>query len=128
MFNRVLNGPLVNLFRANDENNLGVVRLTHIMPKMLTLSKIFQQVGCKLSSCLQIATLCFGHAEHYIYCPSGRLYSSARMKNSRWKKSHNFQRLPLFSILYDDFLRFSKNRDKEFKLGPMYFNFPRTGN
>ena len=39
-----------------------------------------------------------------------------------------FKRLPLFSILYDDYLRFSKNRDKEYKLRPMYFYFPRTGN
>ena len=30
---------------------------------------------------------------------------------------NNFQRLPLFSILYDDFLMFSENRDKDFKLG-----------
>ena len=44
------------------------------------------------------------------------------------RKTHNFQMLPLFSILYDDFLKFSENRDKEFKLVPMYFNFPCTGN
>ena len=60
--------------------------------------------------------------------PSGRLYSPARMRNSRWKTSHNFQRLPLFSMLYDDFVKFSKNRDKELILGPMYFIFPPTGN
>ena len=28
------------------------------------------------------------------------------------RKFHNFQRLLLFSILYDDFFRFSENRDK----------------
>ena len=39
-----------------------------------------------------------------------------------------FKRLTLFSILYNDFLKFSENRDKEFKLVPRYFNFPRTGN
>ena len=52
------------------------------------------------------------------------------MRNSRQKKSHNFQRLPLFSTLFNDFLKlkFSENRDKEFKLGPTYFNFTRTGN
>ena len=50
--------------------------------------------------------------------PSERLYSSARMGNSRLKKSHNFQRLPLFSILYNDFPKFSENRGEEFKLGP----------
>ena len=60
--------------------------------------------------------------------PSGRLYSCARMRNSRLKKSHNFQRLTLLSILYDDFLTFSENRDKKFKLGSTYFNFCRTGN
>ena len=59
---------------------------------------------------------------------SGRFYSPARMKNSRKKKSRNFQRLSLFSILYNNFLRFSENRDKEFKLGPTYFNVPHTGN
>ena len=39
------------------------------------------------------------------------------------KKSHNFQRLPLFSILYNDFLKFKENRDKEFKLGPRILIF-----
>ena len=52
----------------------------------------------------------------------------ARMRNSWYKKSHNFQRLSLFSILYDGFLKFSENWDKEFKFRPMYFNSPRTGN
>ena len=33
------------------------------------------------------------------------------------------KRLSLFSILFDDFLKFSEIRDKESKLGPMYFNF-----
>ena len=41
--------------------------------------------------------------------------------------SKNFQRLPLFSMLYNDFRKFSENWDKEFKLGPTYFNFPGTG-
>ena len=45
------------------------------------------------------------------------------MRNSKYKKSYNFQKLPLFSILYDDFLKFSENWDKEFKLKPNYFNF-----
>ena len=58
----------------------------------------------------------------------GRLYSATRMRSSRLKKSHNFQRLPLFSIFYNDFLKFSESRDKEFKLGQTYFNFPLTGN
>ena len=60
--------------------------------------------------------------------PSGRLYSPARMRNSIQKKSHNFYKLPVFSILYNDFLKLQENRDKQFKLGPSYFNFPRTGN
>ena len=34
----------------------------------------------------------------------------------------------LASILYNDFLKFSENRDKEFKLGPTYLNVPRAGN
>ena len=60
------------------------------------------------------------------YCrPSGRLYSPACMRNSMQRKSHNFQRFSLFLILYNDFLKFLENRDKEFKLRPMYFNFPR---
>ena len=33
----------------------------------------------------------------------------------------------LFSILYDGFINFSENRDKELMLGRMYFNFPSTG-
>ena len=33
-----------------------------------------------------------------------------------------FKMLPLFAILYKDFLNFSENRGKELKLGPMYFN------
>ena len=65
MFDKVLNKPLINLFRANDENNSGLVRLNQIMSKLLTLSKVFLQVAWKLTSCLQIATLCFEHAEHY---------------------------------------------------------------
>ena len=60
--------------------------------------------------------------------PSGWLYSPARMRTSRQKKSHNFQRLSLFSILYNDFLKFLENHNKEFKLGPTHFHFPRTGN
>ena len=44
-----------------------------------------------------------------------------------WKKSRNFQKLTLFSILYDGFINFSENRDKELMLGRMYFNFPSTG-
>ena len=43
--------------------------------------------------------------------------------SSRYKKSHSFQSLPLFWILYNDFLKFLGNRDKEFKLGPRYMNF-----
>ena len=30
--------------------------------------------------------------------------------------------------LYNDFLKFAENRDKEFKLEPKYFNFSCTGN
>ena len=37
MFNRVLNKPLIKLFKANDENNSGVVN--EIMSKLLRLSK-----------------------------------------------------------------------------------------
>ena len=48
--------------------------------------------------------------------------------SSRYKKSHSFQSLPLFWILYNDFLKFLGNRDKEFKLGPRYMNFRLTGN
>ena len=58
----------------------------------------------------------------------GRLYSSARMRNSTYEKYHNFQRVPLFSILYNDFLKFLENRYKWFKLRSTYFNFLRTGN
>ena len=42
MFNRVLNKSLINLFKANDENNSGVVTLNQIMSKLLTFSKFFQ--------------------------------------------------------------------------------------
>ena len=63
----------------------------------------------------------------YSYChPSEQLYSCAWMRNGRQKKSHNFQSLPLSSILYDDFLKISKSQGKKCKLGPMYYNFPRT--
>ena len=48
-------------------------------------------------------------------------YSSASMRNSRQKKSHNFQRLPQFSILCNAFLKFSENRDKEFKPSILIF-------
>ena len=37
-----------------------------------------------------------------------RLYSPIRMRDSWQKKSHNFQRLPQFANLHDDFLKFSK--------------------
>ena len=50
------------------------------------------------------------------------------MRNCNKKKSYNFQSLPLFSISYNDFLKFFKNGGREFNLGPRYFNFPRTGN
>ena len=49
MFNRALNKPLINLFKANDENNFGVVKLNQIMSKLLTLSEFFQQVACNAS-------------------------------------------------------------------------------
>ena len=42
MFNRVLNKPLINLFKANDENNSGIERLNQIMFKLLTLNKFFK--------------------------------------------------------------------------------------
>ena len=45
MFNRVLNEPLINLFKANDENNTSVVKLNQIMSKLLTWSKFFQYVA-----------------------------------------------------------------------------------
>ena len=41
-FNKVLNKPLINLFKANDENNSSVVRLNQIMSKLPTLRKNFQ--------------------------------------------------------------------------------------
>ena len=41
--------------------------------------------------------------------PLERFCSPASMRNGRWKKSHNFQRLLLFSILYNDILTFSEN-------------------
>ena len=72
-----------------------------------------------------------GKCQHnyHIYCHhSGWLHSSARMRNGTKKKSHNSQRLPLFSILYDYFLKFSENRNKQFKLRPMHFKFSGTGN
>ena len=50
--------------------------------------------------------------QQYNSRPTGRLYSPARIRNSRQKKSHNFQRLPLFSISYNDFLKLPENRDK----------------
>ena len=39
-------------------------------------------------------------------------------------RPHNFQKLPLFLILYNDLFKFLENQDKEFKFGPMYSNFP----
>ena len=61
-------------------------------------------------------------------CPSEWLYSPSRMKDSRQKKCYNFQRLPLFSIFYDDLPKFQENRDGEFELRPMYSKFPGTEN
>ena len=55
--------------------------------------------------------------------PIGWLYNPVRMRNISWKKSRNFQRLPLSSILYIDLIRFSENRDKEFQLGSMHTFF-----
>ena len=39
-FNRVLNKPLINFFKANDKNNSGVVRLNQIMSKLPTFANI----------------------------------------------------------------------------------------
>ena len=36
MFNEILNKCLINLIKANDEKNSGVVRLNQKMPKLLT--------------------------------------------------------------------------------------------
>ena len=54
MFNRALKKLLINLFKANDENNSGVVRLNQIISKLLTLRKFFNKLlgnwaaACKL--------------------------------------------------------------------------------
>ena len=75
----------MNLFKTNDENNSGVVRLNKIMSKLLALSKFFQYIACKLSSCLQIATLCFGHAEHYLIvyvCKQFKIFERVLMFHS----------------------------------------------
>ena len=54
----------------------------------------------------------------YIDCrPAGWLYSPARMRNISQKKSHNFRRLPLSSILYIDLI----NSD------PCFFNLVKLG-
>ena len=55
----------VNLFKVNDESNSGVVTLTHIMSKLLTLSKFLQLKCLQIKSCLQIATSFFEHAERF---------------------------------------------------------------
>ena len=58
---------MINLFKANNENNLGVVRLNQIMSKLLTLSKFFSII------CLQIEQLLAKHAEHYIIINGSKL-------------------------------------------------------
>ena len=59
---------------------------------------------------------------HFIYCClQGWLYSPVHMRNSSYKKSHKFWRLPLCSILYLNLMEFSEIRDKEFQLGFILF-------
>ena len=53
--------------------------------------------------------------------PPGWLYRPLRMRNSSWKKSDKFRRLPLWSILSFDLVEFSEDQDKEFQLEPMLF-------
>ena len=53
--------------------------------------------------------------------PPGWLYIPVRMRNSNYKKSHKFRRLPLCSILYFNLMQFSENRDKIIQLGLMLF-------
>ena len=43
------------------------------------------------------------------------MFSPIRKRNIGEKKSHNFGRLPLSSILYIDLIEFSENQDKEFQ-------------
>ena len=95
MSDRVLNKPLINLFKSNDKNNSGVVRLNQTMSKLLTLGKFFQNDACKLSSCLQIATLCFEHTEHVIIngCKLLKIFERVLMFNSNEPiKVVNFQK------------------------------------
>ena len=54
-----------------------------------------------------------------INCRPTGVYSSARVRKISWKRSHNFRRLSLFSILYIDLIEYAENRDKEFRLRPM---------
>ena len=43
------------------------------------------------------------------------------------KRSHNFQRLLLCSMLCIDFLKFLENQGKEFYLRPIFFNLVKVG-
>ena len=52
---------------------------------------------------------------------SWQLYSFIHLRHISQKKSHNFRRVPLSSILYIDFFIFSENEDKELKLDPILF-------
>ena len=46
MFDRVeLNRPLANLFKVNDKNNSGVVRLNQVMFKLLIVNR-FLRLNC----------------------------------------------------------------------------------
>ena len=53
--------------------------------------------------------------------PTGWLYSPVRMRSTSKKKSHNFQRLLLSSILHVDLIEFFEDRDKKFQLRSMLF-------
>ena len=51
MIDKVLNTPLINLFKDNEKNNSVIVRINQTISKLLTMSKFLQL------KCLQIEQL-----------------------------------------------------------------------
>ena len=56
-----------NLFKVNEKNNSGVLRINQIIYELITLSKGLQLNCYQIATVVSIVTLYFEHAEYFTY-------------------------------------------------------------
>ena len=56
-----------NLFKVNEKNNSGVLRINQIIYELITLSKGLQLNCYQIAAVVSIVTLYFEHAECFTY-------------------------------------------------------------